>query len=181
MPGSIGHQRGSSVLLEMQEFAAFPKATQRYIRRSLDVGLRRRDAVRRWSRAATEAAAIREQYRVYRQLDEIRRLIPDDIAIEAMASLMAPLVTVSAFDLAQGWLPSFGTYRFLYERLLGAAVRPWLPAAFCAAAALPHLHPQDRFVLLQSIGDVPLAAGWPMREPAFVPEWVEKVDATIAA
>ena len=26
----------------------------------------------------------------------------------------------------------------LRERLIGAAVRPWLPAAFCAAAALPH-------------------------------------------
>ena len=36
---------------------------------------------------------------------------------------MAPLVTVSAFDLGQDRLCSFGAYRFLYERLLGAPVR----------------------------------------------------------
>ena len=43
------------------------------------------------------------------------------------------LTTLSAFDLAQGRIDSFSAYRFLYERLLGAQVRPWLPAAFCAA------------------------------------------------
>ena len=46
------------------------------------------------------------------------------------------LVTLSAFDLGQDRLPNFAAFRFLYERLLGAGVRPWLPAAFCAAAAL---------------------------------------------
>ena len=34
-------------------------------------------------------------------------------------------------------MPSFSAARFLYERLVGAEGRPWLPAAFCAAAALP--------------------------------------------
>ena len=36
---------GAMTLAEMKEFASFPAATQRYIRRSLDVGLGREDAL----------------------------------------------------------------------------------------------------------------------------------------
>ena len=43
-------------LSEMKEFASFPAATQRYIRRSLDVGLDRQDAMLRWPRDVVEAA-----------------------------------------------------------------------------------------------------------------------------
>ena len=41
---------GALILVEMKEFGSFTAATQRYIRRSLDVGLGRRDAIKRWSR-----------------------------------------------------------------------------------------------------------------------------------
>src|SRR5207245_2645 len=91
------------------------------------------------------------------------------------------LTTITAFDLGQDRLPDFAAYRFLYERLIGASVRPWLPGAFCAAAALPHLHPEKRRVLLQSISEAAATApGRSNREPAFFPEWVDKVDVTIA-
>ena len=63
---------GALTLVEMKEFASFSAATQRYIRRSLDIGLGRRDAMRRWSRDAGEAASIRAQERIYRRLDHIR-------------------------------------------------------------------------------------------------------------
>ena len=87
-----------------------------------------------------------------------------------------------AFDLGQDRLPNFAAYRFLYERLIGASARPWLPAAFCSAAALPHLHPDRRRLLLQSISEsAATAPGWSNREPAFWPEWVEKVDQQQAA
>ncbi|MBP8233494.1 MAG: hypothetical protein KAY22_14410, partial [Rhizorhabdus sp.] len=80
----------------------------------------------------------------------------------------------------QDRLATFGAYRFLYERLIGADVRPWLPAAFCSAAALPHLHPGKRRILLQSISEAAAtAAGWSNREPVFYPEWVEKVEARL--
>ena len=52
---------GAVALAEMKEFASFAKGTQRYIRRSLDIGLDRRDAVKRWSRDTGEAASIRAQ------------------------------------------------------------------------------------------------------------------------
>lgn len=168
---------GAMTLAEMKEFAAFPAATQRYIRRSLDVGLAREDALSRWSRDVIEAASIRAQTRIYGRLDDLRDIVPDDSGLDAVEPFFAPLVTMSAFDLGQDRLSSFGAYRFLYERLLGASVRPWLPGAFCAAAALPHLHPEKRRLLLQSISEAAAtAAGWSNREPCFYPEWVEKVE-----
>ena len=172
---------GAVTLTEMREFATFSKGTQRYIRRSLDIGLNRRDAVKRWSRDIGEAASIRAQERVYRRLDFIRGHVPDDSGLDEMEPLMAPLITMSAFDLGQDRLGCFASYRFLYERLIGANIRPWLPAAFCASAALPHLHPARRRALLQSISEAAATApGWSNREPMFMPDWVEKVDVTVA-
>lgn len=168
---------GAVTLAELREFASFPAATQRYIRRSLDVAFHRGDAMETWGRDVVEEASIRAQARIYNRIDEIKALVPDDSGLDQVEPFMAPLVTVSAFDLGQNRLSSFSAYRFLYERLIGAGARPWLPGAFCAAASLPHLHPERRRALLQSISEAAATApGWSSREPSFFPEWVEKVD-----
>jgi hypothetical protein len=168
---------GAATLSEMKEFASFPSSTQRYIRRSLDVGLQRADAVDIWSRDLIESASIKAQAKLYARLNEVRESVPEDSGLDRVEPFMAPLVTMSAFDLGQDRLPSFGAYRFLYERLIGASARPWLPGAFCAAAALPHLHPERRRALLQSISEAAATApGWSTREPAFYPEWVDKIE-----
>jgi len=172
---------GTTTLAEMKEFAGFSAATQRYVRRSLDIGLDRDDALDRWSRDVVEAASIRAQARHYEALPDLRARIPDDSGLDGVGSFLAPLTTLAAFDLGQGRITSFSAFRFLYERLMGAGVRPWLPAAFCAAAALPHLHPQLRRTLLQSISEAAAtASGWSDRQPAFFPHWVEKVEAAAA-
>lgn len=169
-------------LAEMKEFASFSSSTQRYIRRSLDIGLDRDDAMGRWSRDVVEAASIRAQARLYRALPELRRMVPDDADLAAVEPFLAPLITLVGFDLGQGRLTNFGAFRFLYERLIGAEARPWLPSAFCAAAALPHLHPELRRKLLQSISEAAAtASGWSNRQPSFFPHWVEKVDNGSAA
>ncbi len=173
---------GALLLSEMKEFAGFPKATQRYIRRSLDIAFGRRDALECWARDEGEAASIRAQGRLYKQLDALRMQVPDDSGLDTIDPFMGLLITVTAFDLGQDRIPNFAAFRFLYERLLGAAARPWLPAAFCAAAALPHLHPDRRRLLLQSISEsAATAPGWSNREAVFWPEWVEKVDMADAA
>ena len=103
--------------------------------------------------------------------------MPDDSDFDSIEPFMSPLVAIAAFDLSQGRLTGFSSFRFLYERLVGAEVRPWLPSAFCAAAALPHLHPELRRKLLQSISEAAAtASGWSNRQPSFYPAWVEKVD-----
>jgi hypothetical protein len=177
MGARMKQAEGAMTLAEMKEFAGFAAATQRYIRRSLDIGLDREDATGRWSRDIVEAASITAQARLYRALPELREMVPDDSGLDAVEPFLAPLVTLVAFDLGQGRLTSFSACRFLYERLIGAEVRPWLLSAFCAAAALPHLHPELRRKLLQSISEAAAtASGWSNRQPAFFPYWVEKVD-----
>ncbi|WP_265570256.1 hypothetical protein [Sphingomicrobium nitratireducens] len=172
---------GAMLIGEMKEFASFEKATQRYIRRSLDVAFGRTDPIATWARDEIEAASITAQARFYKQLDHLRMQIPDDSGLDMLEPFLGMLVTLSAYDLGQDRLGCFASYRFLYERLLGAAVRPWLPSAFCSAAALPHLHPESRRLLLQSISEsAATAPGWSTREPVFWPEWVEKVDVAAA-
>lgn len=161
-------------IAELREFAGFTACEQRYIKRSLDVGLGRQDAFKLWARDGGETAAIRSQYVAYQDLKTLRGQVPADSDFASLEPFMGKLLRVTAFDIAQERLEGFAAYRFLYERLLGAEVRPFLPSAFCAAAALPQIRPDRRKVLLQSISEAAATApGWSSREPSFYPEWVE--------
>jgi hypothetical protein len=162
-------------IAELREFAGFTSCEQRYIKRSLDVGLGRQDAFKLWARDAAENASIRTQYVTYQDLKTLRGEKPSEGSLDAIESFVGKLVRITAFDLGQEKLTGFSAYRFLYERLLGADIRPWLPSAFCAAAALPQIRPERRKKLLQSISEAAATApGWSTREPAFFPEWVDK-------
>ena len=165
----------SLTIAELREFAGFSNAEQRYIKRSLDIGLGRQDAFRLWARNADETAAIRSQYVLYQELKTLRGEMPEGGGFDGIEQFMGTLIRLTAFDLSQEKLSGFSAYRFLYERLLGPDVRPWLPSAFCAAAALPQIRPERRRGLLQSISEAAATApGWSARAPTFYPEWVEK-------
>jgi hypothetical protein len=164
----------SLTIAELREFASFSEREQRFIERGLDVGLGRADAFKAWGGITGDNAAIRGQYLAYRELKALRDEIPCETTLDGLESFMGPLVRVTAQDLAMEQIESFSAYRFLYERLLGAKARPWLPAAFCAAAALPQIRPARRKVLLQSLSEAAATApGWSEREPCFYPEKVE--------
>lgn len=175
-------QQTTQTLSEMKEFAGFSAAEQRYIGRSLDIAARGADATNPWARNLAEAASIKAQDRLYRTLLElIRNSIPDDIGIDATAEVIGPLITISAFDLGEGKIERFSAYRFLYERLLGPSVRPWLPSAFMAAAALPYLHPDLRKILLGSVTAADAAAvGWSNSDPTFIPQWIDEVGIAVS-
>lgn len=171
----------TQLLEEMKRFASFSTAEQRFIRRSLDVGLRRCDAVQCWARNSAESARIEEQARRYRIVDLVRACVPDDDSMEATECFLSPLITMSVADLAEGKLSGFEAYRFLYERLVGPEVRPWLLSAFSAAAAMPSIHPDQRKRLMESIPlQAVVTAGWSIRAPLFYPEWVEKVSEAVS-
>ena len=175
--GHLDSTTASVSILEFSEFAGFGAKTQRYIKRSLDVGLGRRDAVRLWSRDDEETASIRKQYAVYGNLVSLRADVPTKCRVSEQADFMARLVPLATFDLAQEKLECFSAFRFLYERLISADVRPWLPSAFCGAAALPQIQPERRKMLLQSISEAAATApAWSDRAPVFYPEWVNKVE-----
>lgn len=163
---------------EMREFASFTAGEQRYIKRSLDVGLARRDAFKLWGGVEKANTSIRRQYVVYQDLKALRGLVPGAGSGGEVERFLAKLVRMAVFDLEGEEIESFSAFRFLYERLLGADVRPYLPAAFCAAAALPQVRPAMRKVLLQSLSEAAATApAWSNRAPVFHPECVEDVEA----
>jgi hypothetical protein len=171
--GTVGATNATFAIAEMQEFASFSAATQRYIRRSIGI-VREPDAIERYSRDPVERVSITVQMRCYERLPELRENVPEHSGLDRVEPFMAPLVGISAFDLSQDRLDSFQSYRFLYERLIGAAARPWLLGAFCAASSLPHIAPGRRRDLFLTITEsAATAPAWSRREPSFIPEWIE--------
>ena len=162
----------------MREFASFTPAEQRYIKRSLDVGLARGDAFKMWGSSEDDSASIRRQYVFYQGLKAARAMTPTDGAIGDVERFVSKLVRIAVFDLEQDAIESFSAFRFLYERLIGAEARPYLPAIFCAAAALPMIRPAQRKILLQSLSEAAATApGWSTRAATFYPEFVEDAEA----
>ena len=162
-------------IAELREFASFSPAEQRYIERALDIGLGRCDVMVEWGGRQDAEDALRGHIAAYDRLDELRAAHPDTLALVGLDSFMGVLMQLTLFDLSQGAIESFSAYRFLYERLLGAEVRPWLPAAFCAASALPAIPNTLSMDMLQSLSEAAATApGWSTQAPCFYPEWVEK-------
>jgi hypothetical protein len=163
----------SLTIAELREFAGFSASERLFIERSLDIGLARCDAVDRWAGTNADETVIRTQAANYRQLRGLRDQMPSECSVRGIEAFMGILIRATAQDLALERLDCFSAYRFLYERLLGAGVRPWLPAAFCGAAALPHIRPERRRLLLQSLSEAAATApAWSEREPNFFPELV---------
>ncbi|WP_152435659.1 hypothetical protein [Erythrobacter sp. THAF29] len=162
----------------MREFASFAPCEQRYIKRSLDIGLARCDAFKLWGRSEGENTAIRRQYVAYQDLKALRDLVPQDGTIGEVERFIGKAVRMAVFDLEQERIASFSAFRFLYERLLGPEARPYLPGIFCAAAALPLVRPLHRKALLQSLSEAAATApAWSDAKPNFYPEFIEDVEA----
>ena len=162
-------------IAELREFASFTPAEQRYIERALDIGLGRCDVMVEWGGRDDAEAALASHVLAYERLDELRAASPETLALAGLDGFMGLMMQLTLYDLSQGALTGFSAYRFLYERLLGAEIRPWLPAAFCAASALPQIEPERRKILLQSLSEAAATApAWSTKAPCFYPEWVEK-------
>jgi len=167
-------QTASLSIAEMREFAGFTAAEQSFITRSLDVFMGRSDAFKAYGSDSSGKSAIRTQYIAYRELRALREELPAGHGVDGLTQFMGPMVRIAAQDLLGDQIDSFSAFRFLYERMLGAASRPFLPAVFCGAAALPQVRPCRRKMLLQSLSEAAATApGWSDREPAFFPERLE--------
>ena len=82
----------SLTIAELREFASFSACEQRYIRRSLDVGLGRQDALRVWARNAPETLSIREQYAIYAELDALRGAVPGENGFDHLEEFIGKLI-----------------------------------------------------------------------------------------
>lgn len=170
---SVSQTSGTASLTfaELREFASFSVQEQRCIERSLCIALNRNDTQTQWAHSAADRVNLQAQTAAYRDLRSLRAWLDNAASNDGFGAFLGSLISLTAQDLARGELASFSAYRFLYERLLGAKARPWLPSAFCAAAALPHIPAQRRKPLLQSLsGAAATAEQWCEREPVFYPE-----------
>jgi hypothetical protein len=161
---------GEMMFAEMEEFASFGIEAQRYICRSLDVAFSQHISPALWARSEREARDISAQKHAYALLPAIRAAVPgSDGRIDADAFLF-PLIGVTTLDVTCGPIASFAEYRFLYERLLGPGVRPWLASAFLAAASAPHFPAEIRQALVSSAKSG-LTELWSTARPEFQPQW----------
>lgn len=172
MTNQVVLTRGVSIFGEIQEFAGFSIESKHYIRRSIDVASGDAQAIERWSDGPQDRDAIRAQAHVYRSLVPLRTRVEEGLSKGRHSEFLPLLIELSAFDLDSGDLDGFPPYRFLYERLLGSRVRPWLPSAFCAVAVMPHMKPMRRIGLLSTLGEA-IVASWSEQEPSFHPEQIE--------
>jgi hypothetical protein len=163
---------GEMMFAEMEEFASFGIEAQHYICRSLDVAHRPNISPADWARDERESHDIFAQKRAYGLLSGIRAAIPGSDGFMDAEAFLLPLIAVSTFDVTCGPICSFAEYRFLYERLLGPKVRPWLASAFLAAAASPHLPAEIRLGLVMSVNSG-LTDCWSSAEPAYRPHWLD--------
>jgi hypothetical protein len=163
---------GEMMFAEMQEFASFGIETQHYICRSLDIALSVNLSPAGWARSEREAHDIFAQKQAYRLLPGIRAEMPRADGFMNSEAFLLPLIAVSTFDVTCGPIASFPEYRFLYERLLGPKVRPWLASAFLAAAASPHFPSEIRQRLVRSVNSG-LTDRWSSAHPAYQPRWLD--------
>jgi hypothetical protein len=161
----------SQTINELREFASFTAPEQFFIERALELG--RADGRAHPGLPCIEGAlpsCSRVEQAGYRELRALRGEMRADRPLAAIDGFFAALVRVTALDLARGAIGSFAAYRFLYERLLGAHVRGYLPASFCAAAALPQIEPARRTLLLASVEEIVVSTtAWSERQPVFIP------------
>jgi hypothetical protein len=162
---------GEMMFAEMQEFASFGIEAQHYICRSLDVARSPNISPADWAGSEREAHDIFAQKQAYRLLPEIRASLPEADGFMDAEAFLLPLIAISTFDVTCGPITSFAEYRFLYERLFGPAVRPWLASAFLAAAASPHFPAEIRQALIDSVRSG-LTDRWSTAQPAYQPRWL---------
>jgi len=162
---------GEMMFAEMQEFGSFGIEAQRYICRSLDVAHSPNVTPADWARNEREAHDIFAQKQAYGLLSGISSALPGTDGFMDAEAFLCPLIAVSTFDVACGPIASFAEYRFLYERLLGPRVRPWLASAFLAAASSPHFPAEVRQGLVKSVNSG-LTDRWSTAQPAYQPQWL---------
>lgn len=163
---------GADMIDEMRLFAAFPAATRRYIVRSLDFGLPRGDPMTRWVGGFFDMGPLMARADRYAAVPETRRALAGAKALERWMPEFVVLQRCADFDLQWDEVGDFSAFGFLYERLFGPAVRPWLTGVFAAAVASPGVVREAGSAALVSLTmfDGP---DWNIDAPPprFLPEW----------
>lgn len=154
----------------MEDYARLPLASRRYIVRALDFGLRRGDYMARWAGSFFDMPANLARADLYAGIANVRPTV--SVGAPLAASADALLRRCTAFDLQYDEMHHFMAYRFLYERLFGAGIRPHLAQAYSGAASSPSLTAEGRRQALAGITMFEQTEEhFDADEPQFFPEW----------
>jgi len=161
------------VIDEMALFSTFPTPTRRYIVRALDFGLPRGKPLERWVGSFFDIATQAARADLYHSIPIVRRRLEAiNGPLENWMDEYRSIQRCADFDLRFPEIASMVPFGFLYERLYGPKVRPWLPAIFMAAAASPAMTEEGRLAALQSVTMFDIAAPSEQGTPcALFPEW----------
>jgi hypothetical protein len=130
---------------EMAQFAAFPQPTRDYICRALALGREELNQGGVLTGSAWDIACELARRDMYFSLPMVREsLARKGFQLETWTTEFGLLHRYAQFDLQFSEMRDFGAFTFLYERLIGPAVRPWLLSIYLAAAASPKLVEEAR-------------------------------------
>ena len=144
--------------MEREEFLSFTLPERLHIARALAVA---RDDTCPLSYLATEVAGhsmvsgmlfaeVAMRYRTG-MLDEIRSRIPRDGEASANTRLIELLMPALIWELNLDLAVRFSPLRFLFERLIGPEIRPFMAAGYAAATLLPRFVREFQDEALHSI------------------------------
>lgn len=141
-----------SIVDEMAQFASFPEATRRYICEALEIGF---TGVSNKPVVGDRLSAIASRLArmdVYHSMPFVRECISNkNYNLETWSKEFGLLHRYAQFDVQYAEMSDFKAFVFLYERLLGSAIRPWLLSIYLAAAASPRITEEAREQLLSGI------------------------------
>lgn len=154
----------------MEQYARLPLASRRYIVRALDFGLKRGDYMARWAGSFFDMPTNLARADVYSGISIVRPTISVGAGLPESVDVL--LRRCTGFDLQFEEMSDFTAYNFLYERLFGAGIRPYLAAAYSAAASSPTLTADARRKALSGITMFEQTEeNFGGDEPQFYPEW----------
>lgn len=155
---------------EMALFAAFPLATRRYIVRALDFGLPRGKPLVRWADSFFDIPMNLARLDLYLAFPAVRERFASG-GVERWMSEFTAVQRAADFDLQWPEIASFVPFRFLYERLAGPMLAPWLPSIFGAAATSPKLSEESRAEALATLTMFDTQEIERTTAPTFYPDW----------
>lgn len=155
---------------EKHRFLEFTPATRRYIVRALDFGLTRGDPTKRWTRDFCDLPIVLVTSNIYGCVAPVREFLAKGGQLERWTTELAALQRVADFDLQYDEMVEFEAFGFLYERLFGPKVRPWVTSLFCGAATSPKVCWDHGVAALRSL-TLNAGPGWNdgRPEPSFLP------------
>ena len=159
---------------ERAEFAQFRSLVQIYIVRALDLGLPRNHPMERWHEGGPVGMAmLLARADAYRHLGVLREELQDCKQVGPDFRYWDAIRKAVRFDVQHEEMGDIAAFRFLYERLLGPPIRPWITSLYLAAVTEPDSTSEWKERCLASVTAADLDDHDDKSMPLFFPDIVD--------